>query len=64
MVKISFTREELIVMREAIHAITIKGADSVLVGNALSKIYKGLEELEKPEKAEKVELPVSASTKK
>lgn len=45
-------------------AISSGQTNSVVVGNALSKIYKGLEELEKPEKAEKVELPVSASTKK
>jgi len=51
-VKLSFTKQELMVMREAIHSITIKGSDAVLVGAVLGKIYKALDEPDKVEEPE------------
>lgn len=49
MSKLSFDEAELIVLRESVHSITIKGTDAVVVGRALAKIYKAIEELAKPE---------------
>lgn len=36
--KLNFTTDELVVIREAINSITIKGSDSIVVGNTLSKV--------------------------
>lgn len=41
--RINLTTHELIVIREAIHLITIKGIDAPIVGGLLDKVYKGIE---------------------
>lgn len=48
MIKVSFTKNELLVIREAMHSITIKGSDAVLVGATLEKIYKAIDDAEGP----------------
>ena len=57
--KLSFTKQELLVIRESIHSITIKGTDAVIVGGVLAKIYKAIEDAEMVAD----ETPVTASKK-
>lgn len=45
--KLNFTKQELIVIRESVHSISIKGIDAVLVGSVLSKIYKAIEDVDR-----------------
>ncbi len=47
MYKIPFTTNELIVIREALHSITIRGTDAAIVGSVLTKVYKGIEKAAK-----------------
>lgn len=57
--KLSFTKQELIVIRESVHSITIKGSDAVAVAGVLTKIYKAIEDIDR----DSMESPVAASKK-
>jgi hypothetical protein len=52
-----FTTQELIVIREAIHALTIKGTDAVLVGLLLKKVYDTIEKVAKEEREKVINNP-------
>ena len=41
--KISFETNELIIIRECVHKITLRGSDAMVVGNLLSKIQRGID---------------------
>jgi hypothetical protein len=41
--RLTFTTNELLVIRESVHAITIKGVDAPVVAGVLDKVYKGIE---------------------
>ena len=41
--RLTLSTNELIVIREALHSITIKGVDSIVVAGALEKVYKGID---------------------
>ena len=49
--RLMFTTNELIVIRESVHGITIKGADAPVVAGVLEKIYKGIEKGVEEDKA-------------
>ena len=52
--RLNMSTEELIVVREALHAITIKGKDAPFVAGLLDKIYKGINKaVEEQQKQEK-----------
>lgn len=41
--KLTVTTEELVIIRESINVITIKGKDAPIVGGLLDKINKGID---------------------
>ena len=41
--QMTLTTNELLVIREALHSITLKGVDAVLVGGLLQKVYAGID---------------------
>jgi len=47
--KLNFETNELIVIRDAIHTITIRAIDAPLVASVLNKVYDGIEKSQKEE---------------
>jgi hypothetical protein len=45
--KLSVTTQQLVVIREALHAITIKGTDAWIVGTVLDKVYSEIAKADK-----------------
>lgn len=41
--KITFTKDELIILRACMHSVTIKGTDARVFGLLLDKLERGLE---------------------
>ena len=45
--KISFTTNELLILRECMFKITLRGSDAMVVGDLLTKIQRGIDKAEK-----------------
>lgn len=54
--RLNLTTNELIVIREAVHSITIKGADAPIVAGVLEKVYKGIEKAASEEQKKQEEV--------
>lgn len=55
--KLTFTTQQLIIMRESMHAVTLKGSDAWMLGGILDKIYREIEKAIKEEEQMKVSEP-------
>lgn len=56
--KITFTTQQIIAIREAIHSIAIKGSDAWLIGGVLDKLYHEIGKAVKEEERNKAGEPV------